>query len=190
MKPHRVILSQHSMRIKRLLYKYALSCILFLNCTFVLMCPQGCLLDSSVLEHSLSGARCPPSAPLSPAHPWPRPQRSFPTESTRLFPVIRWLLSYHQILWQHSSRSDPLQWSRFQHLLLPPRTTALRTPLLSNRSNTPPCSPRGRLSRYFSRYHKATSSPPGCKVCVLQSPSTHLCLKPLMCLDLRLELPS
>lgn len=119
-------------------------------------------------------------------------------QATRLFPVTqfphRCLCSRQQILWQQrsSNRFDLVQWARFQCQQQLPRTMAPRTlPLLlhlRNNSNTPQCSPQGRLSHFFSRYHRATSSPPGYKVCALQSLSTHPCLRPLPCVGLRVEL--
>lgn len=113
-------------------------------------------------------------------------------QATQLFPDTRRPHSYHRILWRRCSRFDLVRWSRFQRRRRPPRTTALRVLLFLlqfSNNNTPRCSPQGRLSHYFSRYHRATSSPPGCKACALRSLSTQPCLKPLPCVGLRVELP-
>lgn len=116
-------------------------------------------------------------------------------QATLLFPVTRCPNSYHQILRPqcNSNKFELVQQSRFQRQHRPHSTTApimlLLLRHLSNNSNTPQCSPQGLPSLYFSRCHRATSSPPGYTVCALQSPNTKLCLRLLQCVDLRVVLP-
>lgn len=188
---------------KLTIYKLRLSSRLALNrlCLCVVHC-QAYLPCIPVLDPSLSVLQAPASAQVVPPHPWLWPHRNLPMQITRLFiatqcpcrclhSLRRFLRSYHQILWQQCSSNSHRSglWCKFQHQYRPPRTTAPRTlrPLLWL-SNTPPCSPQGLPSHYFSRYHRATSSQPGYKVFALRSPSILPCLKPLPCLVLRGEL--
>lgn len=149
-----------------------------------------CLHCQAYLLEHLSVHQAPSSAQAVPPHPQPWPHRNLLTQTTWLFIATRCpLRCLHSRLWQQCNSSRFGLWSRFPHQYWPPRTTAPRT-LLPHLwfSNTPPCSPQGHPSHYFSRYHRATFSQPGYKVCAPPSPSILPSLKPLPCLGLRAEL--